>query len=150
MDAKSYLTGVFPLRLETQEGLIDQLVQIKMFDLPDDYLETYRAKVRAITPEDLLNTARQYLDSANMQIVVVGDRAQIESQARLFGDLEIYDARRPTEIISHSASRKRGTNSGFMEGGSCGVESPQYNCGACKSIPLKSPALGAFSCYCIH
>jgi hypothetical protein len=24
--------------------------------------------------------------------VVVGDRAHIESQARLFGDLEIYDA----------------------------------------------------------
>jgi hypothetical protein len=27
-----------------------------------------------------------------MQIVVVGDRTQIESQTRLFGDLEIYDA----------------------------------------------------------
>ena len=33
-DAKSYLTGVFPIRLETQEGLIDQLVQIKMLNLP--------------------------------------------------------------------------------------------------------------------
>ena len=37
-DAKSYLTGVFPIRLETQEGLTDQLVQIKMLNLPDDYL----------------------------------------------------------------------------------------------------------------
>jgi len=27
-----------------------------------------------------------------MQIIVVGDRAQIESQARLFGELEIFDA----------------------------------------------------------
>ena len=35
---KSYLTGVFPIRIETQDGLIDQLVNIKMFDLPDDYL----------------------------------------------------------------------------------------------------------------
>src|SRR6185295_2261510 len=32
-DAKSYLTGVFPIRLETQEGLTDQLVQIKMLNL---------------------------------------------------------------------------------------------------------------------
>src|SRR5687767_9536240 len=46
-DAKSYLTGVFPIRLETQEGLIDQLVQIKMFGLPDDYLEIYRNRVQA-------------------------------------------------------------------------------------------------------
>ncbi|HKP45649.1 MAG TPA: pitrilysin family protein, partial [Pyrinomonadaceae bacterium] len=30
-DAKSYLTGVFPIRLETQEGLVDQLLQLKMF-----------------------------------------------------------------------------------------------------------------------
>jgi predicted Zn-dependent peptidase len=49
-------------------------------------------KVRTLTPNDLLETARKYLDSANMQIVVVGDRAQIESQAALFGELEIYDA----------------------------------------------------------
>ena len=78
--------------LATQEGLLSQLATVALNNLPNDYLETYRAKVRALTPEDLLNTARQYLDSANMQIVVVGDRTQIESQARLFGDLEIYDA----------------------------------------------------------
>ena len=36
-DAKAYLTGIFPIRLETLDGLIDQLIQIKMFDLPDDY-----------------------------------------------------------------------------------------------------------------
>jgi hypothetical protein len=36
-------------------------------------------------------TARKYFDSANMQIVVVGDRAQIEDQAALFGDPETYD-----------------------------------------------------------
>jgi predicted Zn-dependent peptidase len=48
--------------------------------------------VRALTSADLLATARKYLDSANMQIVIVGDRAQIEDQARLFGELEVYDA----------------------------------------------------------
>lgn len=78
--------------LVTQEGLLSQFATVALNELPNDYLATYRAKVRALSPENLLNTARQYLDSANMQIVVVGDRAQIESQARLFGDLEIYDA----------------------------------------------------------
>src|SRR6185436_16637599 len=46
-NAKSYLTGVFPIRIETQDGLIDQLVNIKMFDLPDDYLLTYRDQLNA-------------------------------------------------------------------------------------------------------
>jgi zinc protease len=91
-DAQNYLSGVFSLGLATQDGLLTQFSTVARHELPDDYLETYRAKVRAVTSEDLLATARKYLDSANMQIVLVGDRAQIESQAALFGDLEIYNA----------------------------------------------------------
>jgi len=91
-DAQNYLSGVFSLGLATQDGLLSQFSTVALNELPDDYLETYRAKVRALTPNDLLETARKYLDSANMQIVVVGDRAQIEPQAALFGELESYDA----------------------------------------------------------
>ena len=91
-DAQNYLSGVFSMGLATQDGLLSQLSTVALNELPDDYLETYRQKVRALTPGDLLSTARKYLDSANMQIVVVGDRAQIESQTALFGELEVYDA----------------------------------------------------------
>jgi zinc protease len=92
-DARNYLSGVFSLGLATQEGLLAQLATVALNELPDDYLETYREKVRALTPDDLLATARKYLDSANMQIVLVGDRSQIEAQAALFGDLDVYDAK---------------------------------------------------------
>ncbi|HET8921375.1 MAG TPA: pitrilysin family protein [Candidatus Acidoferrum sp.] len=92
-DAQNYLSGVFSMGLATQDGLLSQFSTVALNELPDDYLETYRAKVRAVTPEELMATARKYFDSANMQIVVVGDRAQIEAQAALFGDLEIFDAR---------------------------------------------------------
>src|SRR5712692_7805577 len=91
-DAQNYLSGVFSMGLATQDGLLSQLSTVALNELPDDYLETYRQKVRALTPEDLLATARQYLDSANLQIVVVGDRAQIESQAALFGEVDVYDS----------------------------------------------------------
>jgi zinc protease len=91
-DAQNYLTGVFSMGLATQEGLLSQFSTVELHELPEDYLETYRGKVRELTTADLLATARKYLDSANMQIVIVGDRAQIEVQARLFGDLELYDA----------------------------------------------------------
>jgi zinc protease len=91
-DAQNYLSGVFSMGLATQDGLLSQLSTVALNELPDDYLETYRAKVRAVTPEELLAIARKYLDSANMQIVVVGDRAQIELQAALFGELEVFDA----------------------------------------------------------
>jgi zinc protease len=91
-DARNYVSGVFSLGLATQDGLLSQLSTVALNELPDDYLETYREKVRALTPDDLLSTARRYFDSANMQIVVVGDRTQIEPQAALFGELDVYDA----------------------------------------------------------
>jgi predicted Zn-dependent peptidase len=90
-DAQNYLSGVFSMGLATQEGLLTQFSTVELHELPEDYLETYRDKVRALSPADLLATARKYLDSANMQIVVVGDRAQIEAQGALFGDVEVYD-----------------------------------------------------------
>jgi zinc protease len=92
LDAQNYLSGVFSMGLATQNGLLGQIAVVALNELPDDYVETYRAKLRALTPVDLIETARKYLDSANMQIVVIGDRSQIESQAALFGELEVFDA----------------------------------------------------------
>jgi predicted Zn-dependent peptidase len=91
-DARNYLSGVFSMGLATQEGLLSQLAVVALNELPDDYIETFRDRVRALTSDDLLATARKYLDSPNMQVVVVGDRAQVESQAALFGDPEVFDA----------------------------------------------------------
>ena len=91
-DARNYVSGVFSLGLATQDGLLSQLATVALNDLPDDYLETYRERVRSLTPDDLLSAARKYFDSANMQIVVVGDRTQMEPQVALFGELDVYDA----------------------------------------------------------
>src|SRR2546421_9412763 len=91
-DAQNYLSGIFSMGLATQDGFLSQLSTVALNELPDDHIETYRQKVRALRPEDLLATARKYLNSANMQIVVVGDRAEIEQQATLFGEPEFYDA----------------------------------------------------------
>jgi len=93
LDAQNYLTGVFSMGLATQSGLLSQISTLALNELPDEYLETYRQKVRALIPDDVLAAARTYFDSANMQIVVVGDREKIESQAALFGELKTFDAR---------------------------------------------------------
>ncbi len=90
-DARNYLSGIFSLGLATQDGLAGQLASVTLEGLPEDYLEMYRQRIRALTADDVLATARAYFDSANMQIVVVGDREQIGHQAALFGPVEVYD-----------------------------------------------------------
>ena len=90
-DAKSYLTGVFPIRLETQEGLIDQLIQIKMFGLPPDHLETYRDHVSAVTIDQIQNVATRYIKPDEVAIVIVGDGRKIVDQVEPYSpDIEFY------------------------------------------------------------
>ena len=90
--ARSYLTGVFSLGVATQDGLLGQLSTVYLERLPEDYLETYRERIRALTADDVLAAARRHFDSANAQIVVVGDRDQIAEQAALFGEVTEYNA----------------------------------------------------------
>lgn len=91
-DAKSYLTGVFPIRLETQEGLIDQLLQIKMFGLPDNYLDTYRSNIQSVTREQIQEVANKYVRPDEAAIVIVGDAAQLTEQIKPYSeDIEFYN-----------------------------------------------------------
>lgn len=92
-NAKSYLTGVFPIRLETQEGLIDQLLQMQMYNLPADYLHKYRDRVRAVTRDEVQRVARQYITPDRVAIVVVGDYASIQDQIKTYtDDIVLYDS----------------------------------------------------------
>jgi len=90
-DAKAYLTGVFPIRLETQEGLTDQLVQIKMLRLPNDYLERYRDRVQAVTAEEIQRVATKYIRPDVAAVIVVGDGASVPEQMQPYcEDIEVY------------------------------------------------------------
>jgi zinc protease len=91
-DAKSYLTGVFPVRLETQEGLTDQLVQIKMLNLPSDYLETYRDRIQAVTVPDIQRVAQKYIRPDEAALIVVGDGSFVMEQMKPYvEDIEVYN-----------------------------------------------------------
>ena len=91
-DAKSYLTGVFPIRLETQEGLTEQLVQIKMLNLPNNYLHVYRDRVQAVTAEEIQQVAKKYVKPDEAALIVVGDGNSVVEQIKPYcSDIEIYN-----------------------------------------------------------
>ena len=92
-DAKSFLTGVFPLRAETQEGLTNLLVSQQLYDLPGDYLQTYRDKINAVTLDDVERVARKYISSDKLAIVVVGDAGEVLPQVKAYSKkIEVFDA----------------------------------------------------------
>lgn len=99
-DAKSYLTGVFPIRAETQEGLTSLIVSQKLHGLPEDYLQTYRDKVNAVTIADVSRAANQYIQPEKAALVIVGDAEEILGQVKEYAEfIEIFDTEgNPREI----------------------------------------------------
>ncbi|GIU82606.1 MAG: hypothetical protein KatS3mg006_1670 [Pyrinomonadaceae bacterium] len=91
-DAKNFLTGVFPIRLETQEGLTNLITQQQLFDLPSDYLQTYRDKVKQVTAEDVQRVAQKYILPDKFAIVIVGDAEEIIKQVKSYSSkIEVFD-----------------------------------------------------------
>jgi len=72
-DAKSYLTGSFPLRIDSNSKIAGFNLAVEYYGLGLDYIDRYPAIIDAITREDILKVAKKYLDAANYILVVVGN-----------------------------------------------------------------------------
>ena len=88
--AKNYLTGTFQLGIETQAGLAQRLLEVSLYELPEDYLETYTKKVMAVTPEDVRVAARRIIQAKDLVITVVGDAEKIRPDLEMFAPVEVY------------------------------------------------------------
>lgn len=84
--AKNYLTGSFPLNIETPQQVASQVASNRLLGRPDDYLEEYRSRVAATTAAEVGRAARENLRPERMLIVVVGDASEVLEQVRPFAD----------------------------------------------------------------
>ena len=92
--ARDYLDGVFPIRYETTTAIASALANLVIYTLNTDYYDTYRARVREVTTDDVLRAARNHLHPDQLQTVIVGDAAAIkDSISQLgFGELRVHPA----------------------------------------------------------
>ncbi|MGH6897269.1 MAG: M16 family metallopeptidase [Geminicoccaceae bacterium] len=77
-DAKTYLTGSFPLRLTSNDQIAGMLVSIQVDDLGIDYLEKRNGYIEAVTPADVRRVAARLYHPEGLLMVVVGDPDGLE------------------------------------------------------------------------
>jgi zinc protease len=70
--AKNNITGGFPLRLDSNEKIANNLLNIAFYDLPMDYLDTFSDKVSAVTVEEIRDAFRRRVDPGRWVRVEVG------------------------------------------------------------------------------
>ena len=79
-DAKAYLIGSFPLRLDTTAKLAQVLSLVELYGLGLDYFSQYLRWIEKVTKEDVLRVAKQYLHPNRYALVVVGALAKAKVQ----------------------------------------------------------------------
>jgi len=78
-DAKTYMTGAYPLRFDGNGPIANIAVAMQMEGLPPDYISTRNDKVRAVTLEQINRVARELLDPEKLTFTVVGQPEGLEA-----------------------------------------------------------------------
>jgi predicted Zn-dependent peptidase len=84
---KNYRAGVFVISNSSPNGVLGQLAFIDLHGLPDDFLTTWIANVRAVTPEQVSAMAREYIRPERMTVVVAGDLAKVGDSVKALPQL---------------------------------------------------------------
>lgn len=79
-DAKTYLTGAYPLRFDGNGRIASILVGMQLDGLPMDYVLTRNDNIEAITLDEINNVASEILQPDNLRFVVVGRPEGLESE----------------------------------------------------------------------
>ena len=93
--AKSFIAGGFARSLESPQTVASFALNKMMYNLPDDYYETYLQKLAAVTVDDVSRVAKKYVTPERSRIVVVGSKDEVMAKLVSFdkedGKIQLYD-----------------------------------------------------------
>ena len=79
---KKYLTRGMAAEFETTGQMAQQLESLVQFQLPDDYYQTLVPGIQRVTVQHVERAAKKYMNLEHLVLIVVGDRAAIETSLR--------------------------------------------------------------------
>jgi zinc protease len=99
MSARRYLSDIFAVRMETLGAIADMVAQLRELDLPDDYWDTYRAGLRAVTTADTDAEAARVFTPDHALIIVAGDADVVADPLTRFGEVTVIDPENDFRVI---------------------------------------------------
>ncbi|MEO6325617.1 MAG: pitrilysin family protein [Thermoanaerobaculia bacterium] len=89
--ARNFLALRFAEQFETSRQMAAKLAEIVLYDLPIDTFDSFVPKALAVSSDQMVRAARAQIDTGNLAIVIVGDRATIEKplQALKLGTFQV-------------------------------------------------------------
>lgn len=112
-DAQAYLTGSYPLTLETPDAIATQVLNALFYDLSLDDLRMYRERVNDVSVDDVARVSRSYLQPDRLSIVLVGNAEAFRDQLRGAG-FDRYEIVPLQQLDLSSVDFKRRSASGAV------------------------------------
>ena len=85
---KRYRAGLFVIGNSSPNGVLGQLAFMDLHGLPAEFLTHWVANMYAVTPQQVTDVARQFIQPARMTIVIVGDLKLIGDSVRALPQLQ--------------------------------------------------------------
>jgi zinc protease len=88
---KTYLSGVFPLQIETPEGIAGKVLEAMKYGLGREFIESYRGRIDAVTADQVRSFAGQRIHPESALVVVVGNASAFlpELEKKQIGAVEV-------------------------------------------------------------
>ena len=89
--AKAYMSGNFPLTIETPDAIAMQVLNALFYETDLKELQTFRERVQGVTVDEIQRVAQNYVIPNRLSIVLVGDASTFASSLKGagFGDFEV-------------------------------------------------------------
>ena len=79
LHAKKNITGGFPLRIDSNKDIIEYIGMIGFYGLPLDHLQTFNAKINAVTAEQIRDAFQRRVHPDKLLTVVVGKNTNTQT-----------------------------------------------------------------------
>ena len=105
--AKAYLTGSFPLTIETPDAIAMQVLNVLFYGLPLEELQNFRERVNAVTPDDIQRVAQALLQA----------RSAVGRAGRQRRGVRVAAARRRLRHVRDRRARRSRSDGGELQAG---------------------------------
>jgi zinc protease len=88
-EAKAFLHGSFALATETSGQIADRILSAALHDLGEDYWSGYRARLEALTIEQVRSAVQRFLEPDKLAIVAVGNAKAFSKELAAYGPVTV-------------------------------------------------------------
>jgi zinc protease len=96
--AKSYLIGNFPFKIETFESFCSRISEAKAFALGNDFWNNYYENIMLINSEKVFEVAQKY-PLLTPVVIIVADKTKIMEHLSDFEEIEVYNSKGKLQYI---------------------------------------------------